>query len=396
MRMGKKHARTVGARHFLRNFAGGRQSGASRSHGAQAGIARMGWPGKRTTPMGRKRILFIINPISGTGRKSGILQVIEDCLDRDVYDHKVAMTEYAGHAAEIATGARDDGVDVVVAVGGDGTVNEVARAITRSSTALGIIPCGSGNGLARHLSLPMEPARAMEALNRGEAADLDYGTINGHPFFCTCGMGFDALVSMKFAEAGRRGVITYLENIVREGLRYKSETYEVRGDGVSGTYDAFLLTCGNASQYGNNAYIAPQASMRDGLLDVTVIEPFDAIEAPQLCIDIMGRTLDRNPRVRAMRTRAFSVRRERPGAIHYDGDPVMAGRDIEIGIEEGGIKVVINPHADRTKRQPLAIQSVLSEIINDMSSIRIDLGKQANPIQAINKVILKRLSNLKQ
>ena len=158
-----------------------------------------------------------MNPISGTTSKAKIPDLIETTLDRELFHYELRLTEYAGHASEMAAEARDGGADMVVAVGGDGTVNEVARALVESQTALGIIPCGSGNGLARHLMLPMNAKKAIEIINRNEIHELDYGIINGHPFFCTCGMGFDAFVSHKFAEAGKRGPITYVENVLREG-----------------------------------------------------------------------------------------------------------------------------------------------------------------------------------
>ena len=180
--------------------------------------------------IGKKKIIFIMNPISGTARKAGIPRIIEKVLDKEYYDFSIMQTNYCGHAYEIATNAKNDGCDVVVAVGGDGTVNEVAKAIVHSDTALGILPCGSGNGLARHLMLPLDMQKAVEIINKHTVHDLDYGLINNIPFFCTCGMGFDAFISMKFAEAGKRGPVTYLENILREGLKYKPETYEIKDD----------------------------------------------------------------------------------------------------------------------------------------------------------------------
>ena len=216
-------------------------------------------------------MVFIMNPISGTTNKAGIPELIAKTLDTNTFDYEIRLTEHAGHAFEIATEAKDNGVDVVVAVGGDGTVNEVARAIVHSNTALGIIPCGSGNGLARHLMIPMQLKKAIEVINEYQIHDLDYGIINEHPFFCTCGMGFDAFVSMKFAEAGKRGPITYAENILKEGLKYEPETYEIEDENGTMHYKAFLISCANASQYGNNAYIAPQASMSDGLMDVIIM-----------------------------------------------------------------------------------------------------------------------------
>ena len=161
-----------------------------------------------------------MNPISGTMSKAAIPSLIEKYLNHDCFDYEIAKTAYAGHAVELATKAKDEGIDIVVAIGGDGTVNEVARAVVHSNTALGIIPCGSGNGLARHLMLPMNVAKAIQIINEAEIHLLDYGIINDHPFFCTCGMGFDAFISHKFAEAGKRGPITYVENVLKGGLQY--------------------------------------------------------------------------------------------------------------------------------------------------------------------------------
>ena len=264
----------------------------------------------------KKKAVFIINLISGTSDKAAIPGLIDQYLDKTQFEYEIAVTQYAGHASEIAAKAKDDGVDVVVAIGGDGTVNEVARAIVHSSTALGIIPCGSGNGLARHLLLPLNVRKAIEVINRCEIRQLDYGIINDYPFFCTCGMGFDAFVSMKFAEAGKRGPITYVENVLREGLKYKPETYTIEDENGTLQYKAFLISCANASQYGNNAYIAPQASMSDGLMDVIIMEPFDVFEAPQISIEMFSKTLDKNSKIKTFRTRHLHIRRAKPGGIH--------------------------------------------------------------------------------
>ena len=194
----------------------------------------------------KKNILFIMNPISGTARKAGIPGLIEERLDKEKFDYSVVNTMYAGHATEIAKEAKEKGTDIVVAVGGDGTVNEVARSIVQSGTALGIIPCGSGNGLARHLMLPMDIGKAINLINRCEIHSLDYGIINDNPFFCTCGMGFDAFISMKFSEAGKRGPVTYIENVLREGLKYRPETYEVHDENGTHIHKAFLKSSDNA------------------------------------------------------------------------------------------------------------------------------------------------------
>ena len=279
---------------------------------------------------------------------------------------------------------------MVVAVGGDGTVNEVARGITNSGTALGIIPCGSGNGLARHLMLPMDFKKDIDILNHCEIHDLDYGIINDHAFFCTCGMGFDAFISMKFAKAGKRGLTTDVENVLTEGLNYKPETYRIEDENGTIINRAFLVSCANASQYGNNAYIAPHASMHDGMLDVIIMEPFDALDAPQVAIELLNKTIDKNQKIKTF----IHIHREKPGVIHFDGDPVMADADVDIRLIPGGIKVVVNPEADRNKRRPNRMQTALSEFFNDINVVRDDIVKQSRNIQALNKKILRRLNNI--
>jgi YegS/Rv2252/BmrU family lipid kinase len=342
----------------------------------------------------KKTITFIINPISGTVKKSGIPALIEDTLDKNLFDYTVVETQYAGHAEILAKQEKEKGTDIVVAVGGDGTVNEVARAIVHSQTALGIIPCGSGNGLARHLMLPMDLRKSIEVLNRCVVHDLDYGIINNKPFFCTCGMGFDAFISMKFAEAGKRGPVTYIENVLKEGLTYQPETYKIEDENGTIIQKAFLISCANASQYGNNAYIAPQASMSDGLLDVIIMEPFDVLEAPQVAIEMMNKTLDKNQKIKTFRTKHIQIHREKEGYIHFDGDPVMTQADVDIQLVDKGIKVVVNPEADKSKRQPNMVQTAFSEFFNDLNIVREDLTKLSRNTQALNKKIRRKLNNL--
>ncbi len=333
-----------------------------------------------------------MNPISGTSNKAGIPELIAKTLDTSLFDYEIKYTEHAGHAFELASEAKDNGADIVAAIGGDGTVNEVARAIVHSETALGIVPCGSGNGLARHLLLPMQLKKSIELINHCQIHELDYGIINGHPFFCTCGMGFDAFVSMKFAEAGKRGPITYAENILKEGLKYKPETYEIEDESGTMRYKAFLISCANASQYGNNAYIAPQASMSDGLMDVIIMEPFDVIEAPQISIDMFNKTLDKNSKIKTFKTKKLHIHRNEPGLIHYDGDPIMEGKDIEVEIKPKGIKIIVNPFADKSLRKPNALQTAACELFNEINLLRDDIAKQGNKALAISKKLQRKLN----
>ncbi len=347
--------------------------------------------------MDKRRIVFVINPTSGTTNKDVMPQLIDKYIDSDSNDVSTVFTEYAGHASEIASKCVNEGVDVVVAVGGDGTVNEVARALVESDTALGIVPCGSGNGLARHLMLPMNVKGALEIINNGLVHSLDYGIIDGHPFFCTCGMGFDAFISKKFASAGKRGPLTYIENVLKEGLKYEPETYELTLDGnETERYKAFLISVANASQYGNDAYIAPQASMSDGFLDVVIMEPFDILEAPQVGIDLMNKTLNKSSKIKCFKAKDIRIRRKEEGAIHYDGDPIDAGKDIHIQLRPHAIKMIVNPIADKKRRQPNVVQSAFSQFFNDINTVRNEVVDGiANPVRqvkTINSYIQSKLS----
>ncbi len=318
----------------------------------------------------KKRALFIVNPISGTRGKKHIVDEIENLVDTQKFDFKILQTSFAGEAKGLSRMADEAGYDIVVAVGGDGTVNEVASGLVDSHAALGIIACGSGNGLARHLKLPLVVSEAMQVINNCEIESLDYATVNGRPFFVTCGMGFDAYISYKFAEAGTRGVITYVEQILKEWLRYKPETYLVEDENQSEQYKAFLITCANCSEYGNNAFIAPQASMNDGLLDITIIEPFRAIEAPALALQLFAKTLHSGGRVKMIRSDKITVRRQKPGIIHIDGDPIEAENELHFKVVKGGINMIVNPNAHNER----------TNIIKDMAALASDLTERSQQI----------------
>jgi YegS/Rv2252/BmrU family lipid kinase len=339
-------------------------------------------------------VWFVVNPISGTTDKSRIVNLIPEYMEAKRFDVEIRYTEFKGHAAQIARQAVEKGVDVVVAVGGDGTVNEIARSLIHTNTALGIIPCGSGNGLARHLFIPMNPDGALQVLSTCTIEALDYGMINDTPFFCTCGLGFDAFVSSKFAQSERRGLLTYIDNTLREGLRYKPDTYEIEIDGETQHYKAFLIACANASQYGNNVFIAPQASMSDGLMDVTIMEPFTVLEAPQIAIQLFNKTIDRNSRIRTFKCKSLHIHRSSPGVIHFDGDPKDEGTDVDVRLVPKGIHMVVNTN-EQIYMPPLI--RAFSDFYNNMNAeinlIREDISKQQRKIRTINQEMLRRLRN---
>ena len=334
----------------------------------------------------------MVNPISGTQGKKAILKWIDERLDQSIYDYSIVKTEYAGHATQIAANAVQEKVDVVVAIGGDGTINEIARSLVHTNTALGIIPCGSGNGLARHLRIPMEPKAAIDVLNRGCELCIDYGKINNIPFFCTCGVGFDAFISLKFADSGKRGLLTYLENTLHESLTYQPETYEIENEEGTMKYKAWLIACGNASQYGNDAYIAPQASLTDGLMDVTIMEPFTVLDVPSLSFQLFNKTIDQNSRVKTMRAKKIKIHRVNDGVMHFDGDPLMAGKELEVEIVPAGLRVI----ASEKKKEKPENPNLLQVISNYFSGLHLKgeemMAKRQSHLFELNRTLLGKLS----
>ena len=341
----------------------------------------------------KKKIIFVVNPISGTQGKKAILKWIDERIDRSIYDYSIVRTEYAGHASIIAKEAVRDGIDIVVAIGGDGTINEIGRSLVHTNTALGIIPCGSGNGLARHLRIPMDPKAAIEIINQGDKCCIDYGKINNIPFFCTCGVGFDAFVSLKFADSGKRGLLTYLENTLHESLVYQPETYEIENEEGTMKYKAFLIACGNASQYGNNAYITPQASLTDGLMDITIMEPFTVLDVPSLSFQLFNKTIDQNSRIKTMRAKKIKINRTKEGVLHFDGDPLMAGKELEVEIIPKGLHVIASVKKKKEKDESLNLLQVIS---NYFSGLHLKgeemLEKRQNHLFELNRTLLRKLS----
>ena len=340
----------------------------------------------------KKRVTFIVNPISGTHGKEAILRTVEEKIDRNQYDYTICRTQYAGHAEELALHAAQEETDIVVAIGGDGTINEIGRALIHTETALGIIPCGSGNGLARHLHIPMDTSGALQVINDGHCRQIDYGIIDKHPFFCTCGVGFDAFVSLKFANSGKRGLLTYLENTLHESLTYSPETYEIENASGTKKYKAFLIACANASQYGNNAYIAPQASLSDGMMDITILEPFTVLDVPSLSFQLFHKTIDQNSRIKTMKDKKITIRRQSEGVFHYDGDPVMGGTTLEVEIIPAGLKIVA-PEKKLPGPQESSM-NILQHFLEffEGNPLAVSLSERHRQLLKLNQNLLRRLS----
>lgn len=288
-----------------------------------------------------KNIAFIVNPISGTKAKNRVTKLIRDLLDPQLFSPTVVVTEYAGHATQLAQQFALEGYYAVIAVGGDGTVNEVANGLVGTNTALGIVPNGSGNGFARHLDISTRMNRAIEMLNSSEVISVDYGMVNDKKFFSTCGVGFDALVAVQFNEGKSRGLKTYIQNTLQSLFNYKPETYHILGEDIDVTTEAFLITFANAGQWGYDAYIAPKASVQDGLMDIAIVNKFPLSAAPKLALNLFTHNIDENFYMNTVRSKAITLVRENAGAIHIDGDPFEMPAELTIKIVEDGLKVLV-------------------------------------------------------
>ncbi len=289
-----------------------------------------------------QKALFIVNPISGGKSKERIIALIGRLLDKSRFSYEVVRTERAGHALELA---RDADADLVVAIGGDGTVSEVARGLLRSKRpkTFGIIPCGSGDGLALHLGISRHPEKAIEVLNGGVTARMDYGTVNGEPFFCTTGVGFDADVASAFARSRHRGLLSYISTAFRLWTHFTPDTYTVTVDGKTVETLAAMVTVGNVNQWGNQARITPLASVQDGMMDVTVVRPFHLWNVPRLARLLMTGRADKAREVIERRGKQVLVRLTRDGAAHRDGDPFPAGKTLSVDTVPAALEVVVPP-----------------------------------------------------
>lgn len=287
-----------------------------------------------------KNIAFIVNPISGTRTKARVSKLIRELLDPQQFAPTVVLTEYTGHATQLAHHFALEGYYAVVAVGGDGTVNEVASGLIGSDTALGIIPNGSGNGFARHMDISTRMNRAIEMLNSSEIIYVDYATVNNIPFFSTCGVGFDAVVAQDFANSSR-GFKGYVQSIFKDIFQYKPETYHLEGEGIDLTTKAFLVNFANAGQWGYDAYIAPKASVQDGLLDIAIVSEFPLMEVAGMAIRLFTKNIDENLHINTIRTKELTLTRENEGAMHIDGTPTNMGTKLHIKIVEDGLKVLV-------------------------------------------------------
>lgn len=261
-------------------------------------------------------------------------------LDRNKFNANFAFTEYVGHAAEIAEEAANKHFDVIVAVGGDGTINEIGAKVMQQDKILGILPFGSGNGLARFLKIPMNTVKAIKVINDFEVKMIDTATFNDKCFFNMAGMGFDAHISSVFAGNKGRGLTGYLKLGLSEVLNYKPQNYRITIDGKAYMRTAFVISVANSSQYGNNAHIAPTASVTDGLLDVCIIKEFPMYKLPLLAYEMLNSKTDHSKMVEIMKGKNIHISRMKDDAIHIDGEPFFMGREISVSVKPLSLNII--------------------------------------------------------
>ncbi len=288
----------------------------------------------------RKRILFVINPISGGKKKTAFNKQVLEVLDLEKFDPTFKITDHANHAFELGRSAIEEGYDAVVAVGGDGTINELGSAILGTSMPLGIIPEGSGNGLALYLGIPLNESAAIRRINRFETAEVDTGVVNGRHFFNIAGLGFDASVSDRFATDNSRGPIGYLRSAINVLGDFQPSTYTLLIDGKEYKKEAFMISVANSPQYGNNAYIAPQASINDGLLDVCIVKKFPLYLFPKMVFHLFTKSADQSEYVEIFPGKEIIILRDEKGPVHVDGEPVEMGKKLEITIKPKSLKII--------------------------------------------------------
>ncbi len=283
---------------------------------------------------------FFVNPVSGRGDWYRMVKRIRAYCRRNGCIPEFHFTGDDKKISEILDRKEKEGAHVIFAVGGDGTVNQLARLLVGRDLVLGIVPAGSGNGLAGHLGISRHPRRALSVLKDPQVEEIDYASINGIPFFTTAGVGFDAEVTQHFNKGSRRGLIGYIESILKVVQNYRSDTYKLQYDGQEKVVNAFLVTFANASEYGAGAYIAPDADTSDGYLDVSVLKPFPLTAVPGLVLRLFTKKIHRSKYVETLRVRNLKVVKDQPGNIHFDGEGHFHNGEIEVSTIPGKLKVM--------------------------------------------------------
>lgn len=289
-----------------------------------------------------RKLLFIVNPNAGKKISEAIIKIIRKEFPQNMY-YQIVIWKNKEHFDEISSLLKSEGYTDAIAVGGDGTVNKVASEIKGTAIRLGIVPIGSGNGLARSLGLSMDIGEVIKQIVLGKQASIDYGLINGLSFFCTSGMGFDAHIAYLFSKSASRGLKTYIGITVSQLLRYRAKLYTLEFNGRVIQRKAFLVTVANAGQYGNDFYIAPQAKLDDGLFHVVILKPFGLFSLFTVFIKILQKKAHTSSKIETFVTDSIMIQRHADDSIHFDGEPHLQGKVLNYAIQKGGLQVIVGP-----------------------------------------------------
>jgi diacylglycerol kinase (ATP) len=287
-------------------------------------------------------ILFLINPISGVGRKNIIPKCIDKFLDKSKFNHTIKYTEYRKHGFEIASQSKDQ-FKVIVAIGGDGTVNEIGSALINSKTILGIIPTGSGNGLARHLTIPLKIKQALLTINAYHSVSIDTATVNGIPFIGTCGFGFDAHIATEFDAHHKRGFLSYAKLIQQEFFSYKPLEFKVTYDDKIVERKAFMYSVANSSQFGNGFTISPKSDLQDGVFEHIFLDKFKLKDMPLLGKQIFSKQINNSKFFDGFDTGSVvtvEILNQDESLFHIDGEAMKGGSEFEIKVVPKSLSII--------------------------------------------------------
>lgn len=312
----------------------------------------------------KQRLLFIINPVSGIGKQKTVEQVLETYLDKDKFEYDIAYTEYAHHATEIARQATTQGYNTVIAVGGDGSINDCVRGLVNSEVSLGIIPAGSGNGLARCLGIPLEVKKAIEVINNYNSLNIDTINLNDMIYASVAGIGFDALIAKEFTGNTTRGFQTYLKLILKDYLNYKPKKYRLRIDGKEIEKDALFISFMNSNQFGFNAIIAPKASLNDGLMDIVVVKKVPIIFAPLVVQMMFFHQFDKAMEVETFQAKEVEILDFQDGIINLDGEGIeYPNTELKFTVNSNNLNVII---PQESNKQPFISEAKIKEFIRNI------------------------------
>ena len=290
----------------------------------------------------RTTFRIVHNPQSGHASKNAQTRAFAAQFFRDKgVQTEFAETQSSGHATVLAQQAVDEGCDVIVAMGGDGTMNEVAQAVNHSAAVFGLIPCGSGNGLGRHLGLHGPLQQSLEALLSGRIRLIDTGRANQQPFFNVMGVGFDADLSGHFNRLQSRGLWPYLRTGINLWRRYQPATYTIQFGNQTTTLSALMIAVANSDQYGYNCFISPGSKVDDGQLNLTVVKPVSLLGFAALAYRLRRGSAAKSPYLKLLCSDHFTIEREQAGSLHTDGEVHQTTARVEVTVQPASLRILV-------------------------------------------------------